>query len=172
MTLTARQQLDAALKAQAKGKGRAGAPRAKWTRDKRGRNHPSEGEALWFNALYDAEARGELVIEEVEPSFRIELHAPGELAGVYLCTVKADARVRELVPPHMKAHRAERVRVIDYKGRSGDTEVSRLKRKMVRIQHGVEIEWVGKYVEGKARAKAKKKAARELIKRQGLRAKR
>lgn len=143
-----RRQLEAALRS-SKGKGAGGAPRAKWTADMRGRMHPSAGEAKWFDALYAAEARGEIAIEEIEPAFKITLD------GQPLCTVKADARVRTIA--------TGAVRVLDYKGKTGDTEISRLKRRMVLIQHGVQIEWVGSYVEAKARAKAKRAAARDLI---------
>lgn len=150
--MTPRQQLDAALRGEKQR--RAGVRRAKWTRDSRGRNHPSEGEAEWFDALYADEARGELKIVEIEPSFRIELiGADGRRA--FLCNVKADAAIRQ----------GGRDRVLDYKGHSGDTEVSRLKRKAVLIQHGIEIELVGRYIEQKARAKAKRQAERALLKR-------
>lgn len=151
--MTPRQQLDAALRGEKQR--RAGVRRAKWTRDSRGRNHPSEGEAEWFDALYAREEAGEIRIVEIEPSFRIEL------SGQWLCNVKADARVIELSPSWV----GPPTRVLDYKGHSGDTEVSRLKRKAVLIQHGIEIELVGRYIEQKARAKAKRQAERALLKR-------
>lgn len=152
--LTPRQQLDAAMASERKRK--AGAPRANWTKDQRGRNHPSAGEAEWFDAQYARAARGEIEILDIEPSWPIQL-LPEHVHGgpQHLCNVKADMRVRE----------AGRVRVLDYKGHAGDTEVSRLKRRAVLIQWGVEIELVGRYIEAKARAKAKKAAERALLKR-------
>lgn len=152
--MTPRQQLDAALRGEKQR--RAGVRRAKWTRDSRGRNHPSEGEAEWFDLQYAREGRGEIEILDIEPSWPIQL-LPEHVRGGprHLCIVKADMRVRE----------AGQVRVIDYKGYSGDTEVSRLKRKAVLIQWGVEIELVGRYIEQKAHAKAKRKAERALLKR-------
>lgn len=151
--MTPREQLAAALGAEKRRK--AGAPRAKWTRDSRGRNHPSEGEARWFDELYAREKRGEIRILDIEPSWPIQLASVATGKPQHLCLVKADARIRE----------AGRVRVLDYKGHSGDTEVSRLKRKAVRIQYGIEIELVGRYIAQKARAKEKRKAEQALLKR-------
>lgn len=143
-----------------------GMVRAKWKRDSRGRNHPSGEEADWFDAMYAREARGEFVIVEIEPSWPIRIKAAGDAthdAPTFLCNVKADLSVR--MPDG-------RVRFLDYKGRKGDTAVSRLKHKMVAIQHGIAIELVGKYVERKAKAKAKAKAERDLLKRAGIKRKR
>lgn len=158
MTPAARQLADAIAETK-RGKGRS-----KWKRDSRGRNHPSGEEADWFDAQYAREQRGEIVIEEIEPAFKIVIpntHGDHE----YAFTVKADMRVRDVIPAHMRNHvPPAQPRWIDYKGRTGDTEVSRLKRRCVLIQHGVEIELVGKYIERKARSAAKKKAERELLK--------
>lgn len=130
---------------------KASAPkRGKWTRDKRGRNHPSAEEAAWFDALYQQEARGAVRIIAIEPSFRI----PADTAAPFVCNVKADAELIE----------QGRRRVVDYKGFAGDTAVSRLKRRLVRWQHDVEIELVGPYVERLARQKRERKAKRDLIK--------
>lgn len=147
-SLTPRARLEAALKAQRNART---TPRAKWTRDRRGRNHPSASEAEWFDRLYDREERGEIAELEIEPSFRIELTDP-DGGKHWLCNVKADARYRVVA--------TGAVRVVDHKGRLGDTEVSRLKRRAVKIQHRTEIELEGKYVEQQAREKAKRKAAR------------
>lgn len=139
-----------------------GARRAQWKRDSQGRNHPSKGEADWFDQQYEREKRGHIQILEVEPSWQISLQSHGDQSSHYLCTVKADMKVRELMPGADGRATHWAVRFIDYKGHTGDTEVSALKRKMVLIQHGVTIELVGRYVEQKARRAARKKQAADL----------
>lgn len=148
-----RAQLDALMAKKKRGKGRA-----TWTRDSRGRNHPSGEEARWFDRMYAAEARGEIVIEEIEPTWTITLADAGTgLLKAELCKVKGDLRIYDVAQ--------QRRRFLDWKGRSGDLPLSRLKHRAVRIQHHVEIELVGHWVERKAKAKAKKAATRELLKR-------
>lgn len=128
-----------------------GKVRARRCKDERGLNCLSADEAAWRNGLYARERRGEIAALEMEPSYRI----PRDPAAPWICTVKADARFIE----------AGMVRVQDYKGWAGDTPVSRLKRKLVAWQHGVEIELVGRYIEQKAQAKEKRAAERALLKR-------
>lgn len=95
------------------------------TRD--GVTYASRGEADWVAQLQLRQRAGEISGLELQPSFRIEI------AGQWVCTVKADAAWTE----------AGRRRVGDYKGVTGDTPVSRLKRRLVRACHGVEIEVFG-----------------------------
>jgi hypothetical protein len=125
--------------------------RARRCKDERGLNCFSADEAAWRNGLYARERRREIAALEIEPSYRI----PRDEAEPWVCTVKADARFLE----------SGAVRVQDYKGWAGDTPVSRLKRRLVAWQHGVEIDLVGRYIEQKARAKAKRQAERALLKR-------
>ncbi|MGE0829718.1 MAG: DUF1064 domain-containing protein [Hyphomonadaceae bacterium] len=97
------------------------------TRD--GKTFASKGESAWAAMLELRQRAGEIVNLELQPSFRIEI------AGQFICNVKADARWREVAT-------GEEI-VGDYKGVTGDTPVSRLKRKLVRACHGVEIKIFG-----------------------------
>lgn len=117
---------------------------AQRTADSAGAMHASQGQAHWFDALRQAERAGAIRALELEPSFRIEIE------GAFVCNVKADARFFDV--------RAGRVRVLDYKGVEGDTPISKLKRRLVRAAHKVEIE-----IEGPARKRAERKAARRAL---------
>lgn len=140
--MTPREQLRTAL---------LGKVRARRCKDERGLACLSAEEAAWRNGLYARERRGEIAALEMEPSYRI----PRDEAAPWICTVKADARFVE----------AGIWRVLDYKGWAGDTPVSRLKRRLAAWQHGVEIELVGRYIEQKQAALAKRKAERALLRR-------
>lgn len=100
---------------------------ARRTPDITGRVHASKGQAAWFNGLLLRARAGEITDLIVEPSYRIEI------GGEWVCNVKADASYLE----------DGRRRVVDYKGVEGDTPISRLKRRLVRAQHKIEIEIVG-----------------------------
>ena len=106
------------------------------TRD--GVTYASRGEADWVAGLQLRQLAGEISGLELQPAFRIELN------GQWVCTVKADATWIE----------AGRRRWGDYKGVTGDTPVSRLKRRLVRACHGVEIEIFGPAARRKKRGKA------------------
>lgn len=121
--------------------------KAKRTADSAGVVHLSKEEAKWFDALRTREELGEIACLELEPAFVINLADPFGREK-RLCTVKADARFYDLT--------TQTTRVVDYKGLEGETPLSRLKRKMVAIQHGVEIEIEGSAVKAIKRAAAKK----------------
>lgn len=118
---------------------------AKWTRDRRGINHPSEGEANWTNGLYDREERGDIRELTIQPVYSIDLvNTAGELE--HACKVKPDARFFDVID--------NRWRILDFKGREGDTGEFRLKQKLMKICLGLEVE-----LAGPSRAAANKKAA-------------
>lgn len=104
----------------------------------------SKGEAVFFAKLQQQERVGEISNLERQPSFRIEIN------GKWICTVKADAAFTDC---------AGVCRVQDYKGHTGDTPVSRLKRRLVEALHGVEIEVVGPAAKRKAKGSQRKGAA-------------
>lgn len=122
---------------------------AKRTADSAGVMHASKGQAAFFDRLRLRERAGEISHLELEPAFEIRIN------GEIVCTVKADASYFD--------EREGRRHTIDYKGVEGDTPVSRLKRKLVKAAHGVEIEIVGPAAELKAR-KARKAASKRAVK--------
>lgn len=129
---------------------------AQWTPDRRGVKHPSKGEAEWTNGLYDREERGEIRDLNLWPKWTITLrdHATGEPIDV--CDVKGDASFFDVAEG--------RVRFFDYKADEGNTDVSVLKRKLVRVVLGVDLELAGPARAKQVRAEAKKawdKLARE-----------
>lgn len=129
-----------------------GGGKSKRTPDLNGDMHPNPEEAAWYDGLIRLERAGVIRDLEREPSWRIE--SPD---GDWVCTVKADARYFDT--------RDHRVHIDDFKGWKGDTPTSALKRRLVRAFHGVEIELVGPYAERKRKAKAKRAAERDLVKR-------
>lgn len=128
---------------------------AKWTEDRRGVKHPSKGEAEWTNGLYDREERGEIRELDLFPAWTIELpNAKGELERV--CVVKGDAAFFDV-------ERGRR-RFLDYKADEGNTDVSVLKRRLLLVVMGIELELAGPARRKADRArehKAWKKLARE-----------
>jgi hypothetical protein len=111
--------------------------------------HASKGQAEFFDRLRLRLRAGEISHLELEPAFEIRIN------GEVVCTVKADASYFD--------EREGRRHTIDYKGVEGDTPVSRLKRKLVKAAHGVDIEIVGPAAELKAR-KARKAASNRAMK--------
>lgn len=113
---------------------------ANWTPDRRGVKHPSKGEADWTNGLYDREERGEITGLDLFPSWDLALPnvTTGELEHV--CKIKGDASYID---------DTGRRRFFDYKADEGNTDVSVLKRALLRVCVGVDLE-----LAGPARAKA------------------
>ncbi len=120
--------------------------RAKRKQDIEGRWHNSGGEADWYSRLILRQRAGEIRDLECEPAWRVDL-GDGTTR-----IVKADAQFFDV--------KLGRVRVVDFKGGEGETAVSKLKREMVRAQHGVVIELEGPYLKEKARRARKAKAAK------------
>lgn len=106
---------------------------ANWTPDRRGVKHPSKGEAEWTNGLYDREERGEITGLDLFPSWSIDLP---DAAGVlqHVCKVKGDASYCD---------DTGRRRFFDYKADEGNTDVSVLKRRLLFVVLGVELELAG-----------------------------
>lgn len=111
---------------------------ANWTKDVRGVNHPSEKEAKWANRLYAREERGEIRDLTITPKFEIKIAQDCPYCaehGVKVCDVELDAGYTEVST-------GEYVHA-DYKGIEGDTPVSKLKRKLAEIRHGITVTLFG-----------------------------
>lgn len=128
---------------------------ALWTPDSEGVKHPSKGEAHWFDRLLQRQRAGQICALERRPTYVIRI-APGcahcAEHGVEVCKVELDARYIE-----------DGVLVIDdYKGVEGNTEISKLKRALVRLVCGVDVRLAGPalaHENRKAELKAFKAAA-------------
>lgn len=129
---------------------------AKWTRDIRGVNHPSDGEAKYFNRIYAREERGEISGLEPHPTFPIKmaLNCPYCAEhGEHVTDIELDTSYIE-----------NGVRIFeDYKGIEGDTPLSRLKVTIMRVARGIHVRWTGP-----AQAKKMRKA-REAEDRRAIR---
>lgn len=158
--LTGRQQLDAVMKA-AKARRRSPKP----TPDKRGRMHPTEQEAQWFDGLIDREDRGEIADLHAEPNYNalivpIAKLCPACLAhAVSIGVVKADAIYID------GDRHGGRYQIDDFKGWMGDTPLSRFKRKLAMALYQIDIRIVGPTADAKARKKAKRALERDLRRR-------
>lgn len=136
--------------------GKAPKFRAQWTRSSDGSNHPSKGEAKWWDDMRLRERAGMIFRLIANPRWDIYVardcpHCRDH--GVYIGHVKADAEYDD----------ADGVRHwVDFKGGEGETELSKLKRKFVAARFGVEIELVGPVLKQAARAKAKRERAKTL----------
>lgn len=86
----------------------------------------SKKEARYYSDLKLLERAGEVTDVELQKPFAITIN------GVLVCTYRADFSFYDT--------REKRPRVVDVKGM--DTPVSKLKRKLVRAQYGVEVEIV------------------------------
>lgn len=84
----------------------------------------SKKEARYYSDLKLLERAGEVTDVELQKPFVITIN------GVLVCTYRADFCFYDT--------REKRPRVVDVKGM--DTPVSKLKRKLVRAQYGVEVE--------------------------------
>jgi hypothetical protein len=131
--------------------------KAKWTEDSAGVKHRSAGEARWYDRLRLREKAGEISHLVLEPAWDITIN------GEHICKVSADASYFD--EAEGKRH------TVDFKGIEGETPLSKLKRKLVKAQHGVEIEVVGpakaredRKREKAAWVKAEKKKARDAAK--------
>jgi hypothetical protein len=129
--------------------------KAKWTKDARGVNHPSESEARWYDRLYAREARGEIKELTLNPSFPIVVaHQCPHCAehGQKLAVAELDAGYTEVAT-------GEYV-YADYKGIEGETPVSKLKRAFVEARFGIKVTLFGP-----AAARERKKAELAAFKR-------
>lgn len=107
----------------------------------------SKEEAKAFAALEARAARGEISALEAHPQIKIIIAPNCQCADRRLaCIVEADARYVDS---------AGKARLIDFKGYSGDTKVSRLKRQLAACA-GYEIELEGSLIKARAKAAGRK----------------
>jgi hypothetical protein len=121
--------------------------KARWTKSADGSNHPSKGEAAWWDRMRLKARAGLIGALEGEPRFDIYIarDCPNCRAnGIYVGFAKLDAAFDD---------EQGRRRYQDYKGREGETPLSKLKRKIVEARFGINVELVGEDADKAARAK-------------------
>ncbi len=128
--------------------------RARWTKSSDGSNHPSAGEAMWWDRMLLLQRAKQIFNLVGEPRFDIYIakdcpHCRDH--GEYVGFVKLDAEFDDDDGVH---------RYQDFKGVEGETPLSKFKRRVVEARYGVSVEVVGPAVKRAAEIKRKNAAGK------------
>ena len=133
--------------------------KAKWTKSVDDSNHPSGAEAKWWDRMLLKQRAG-LVFRLIgKPSFPVYIARDcphcrdhGELIG----RVELDGEFDDADGVH---------HYVDYKGREGETPISKFKRRFVEARFGINVELEGDGAKRSAKkpARSKKNSAPQLL---------